>query len=298
MKALLHLILESPHRRYLMLFIILFTLYHIPSIISSISTPYIKSVLLTRVASEGLDIQLKSFNYQFPNRMNARSVILRPDLVPALYLDRIELAYIRMFTDPRVLIDAALYNGSISCSFESKRMIPALPLYSRCNVDHIHLESYPLAFALGVQGTISGVLEGNIDQTLSGSNTQFTITLSHGSFDTEKNQFTKLLNAGSFTSVEIFLEGNSEGDSLYITNASLSSSYGSITSVQGSISRISQATPVLSLQGKIKLTSEGKNILGSWIALLNNNKPLTSEITTLYIDGTINQPSVRFVPAG
>ncbi len=296
MKQRLKILLESPHRRYLILFILLFSLYHIPATISSSVTPLLKNLVLNQAGRAGIDLQFSAFNFHFPYRVHMKNVLIKSQSAPSFHLDMLDFRLKKILSGTSVQTTLNLYDGSLTCDLGSRKIIPTFPYDTQCMIENIKIDRYPLAYGLGLAGEISGVVNGMLQESIHSSRFNFNIQLGSASFNAEQNPMTKMLKLPNISSIEVQLQGDLLNDQMNIENGTIFSSHGSITSIKGVVSNITQARPAISLEGILQLSDQGKESLSTWLELLNNNRPLPQGQNRVKIEGSMPSPRLQFLP--
>lgn len=307
MKRLIASIFESPHRRYLCAFIILYLLFQSPLIISGLLRPVIINILTKSAYKSGVTLEISDSSFNFPRSLILSHVHLKSHnrLTPPLHLDRLEIT-LKSYYPIEIHLSNDLLNGNIQCDVKPNTQL-LNSLAASCILSRIDLSSYAPLYAAGIKGLLDGTFKGKfsaIDTSLNDADFSLGLSdgyfdaISRGLFDNPSAPISRLIKLPPITDIQIQANGNIKGINLRLDSADILSSMGSVTNIKGALEMegADKSTPpqlisselALDIQGNLKLTDLGIKHIGPWLTLKSPNQAAVSELMKLHLTKSQN----------
>lgn len=289
--------INSSHRRYLLFFIIIFGLYHIPTMISGLVEPFIISKIRSSAQSTGFEISFARASYSLPLSFFADAIVIRDTRsrnLPPVSLESFSFVLTKVIPPFTGEINLHGYQGSIQCSVASESKYPDLPYRYSCIVSSISLTSHPLLFALGVEGIVSGSIDGVVHQNPDLNNANFSLTIQNGSIDPDKMLISSVIKVPPFDSIDMEIRGGVSGSEIHITDGFMLTTYGKVSSVGGSMVLRDGILSDYKASGTLQLNQDGVKTIAPWLSLLAPNHEFTTSTSSFNVTSILGQPKVLF----
>lgn len=293
MKSFFKFLLKSPHRRYLIFFIILFLLFNLPSIILNSLTPLIEKKIINEINNTGLEIKYSNLKLTSFRNINISNLIISKNGITQLHINDINLSIKKLIPPFAISSNLLIYDGTLNCVLLSSGMTFKHPFNLDCNLNNLNLKNHHFLFALGVEGYLSGAINGLINSNINDSNLNMNLQLNSAKFNSNKNLLTKMLKLPDIDNIDTELKSTYSNNNIEILEGTLLSSHVKITEIKGLIGQ-ANLNPNISLNGIIQLSTKGEDELDKWLSVLNNNTPLSQTPHKLTINGSLKNPNVRF----
>jgi hypothetical protein len=288
---------NSPHRRYLLFFILVFGLYHLPHILSDFLEPILISKIRSTANSAGFELSINKSSYSFPLTFFAESVIVRnfeSRTFPPVSLQNFSFVLKKSIPPLAAELNLQGYQGSTSCTITSQSKFPALPYQYSCIISSLSLESHPSLFALGVKGRVSGSIDGVLHQNPDLNKASFSLVLESGSIDPEKMIFSSVIKVPPFDSIEIEVRGSISGSEIRINEGLILTSYGKVSSFEGNMVLRGEVLSEYQAKGTLQLNQDGLKTIAPWLSLLAPDHNFRRSNSNFSITSIQGQAQIHF----
>lgn len=298
MKKFFSALVATPHRKYLLVFIVLFLLYNIPQLILSGSENLIRDKVFSELKKQGITVSSSNFRIHNFREFSFGSTIVRlPNQAP-LQVDSARVKINSFLMNTSVNFTISLYGGTIQCSLEKANFRTLFPVNTNCNFQDLVLEKYPQLYALGVKGKVSGSINGVLENTIEQAQQKISVLLVNGSIDPNASPVTAILKLPPIADIQLEANGEIYQNNFSLGSGTLLSDHGKLSSLQGLIEDISslqvsshnaQIPPLkMTLSGILDLNEQGISKLAPWIGLAAN-KEIDKRPWKILVDGFIGR---------
>lgn len=294
LKNLLIQLFENQHRRYLLLFVFLYTLYYVPTFLGKALEPILFAAISKETEKSGLSIQHASQSFHFPRSLEYRNVRIqlldRPGL--PIILDTLRFR-IDSFYPLKVSSLIEAYQGVFVCNSNSSNDNFSLPIDFQCSLKGLSLESYAPLFALGIKGILEGPITGAFSIKPEETNIHMSLGLTNASFDIAKTPLSAFVKIPPMKQIEAQIKTHLSHRTLNLEPSNLSSSYGSIFNAQGTIELSETGNPInTQINGRLELNPEGVQKLGPWLELITPGVKIDSRPSQFNLNQTNSQQAI------
>jgi hypothetical protein len=297
MKSIVKKLSNSPHRRYLLFFIMVFGLYHIPNIVSGLIEPILVSKIQSSAESAGFELSIHHASYSLPLSLFADTVVIRDiksGTLPPVSLESFSFVLKKVIPPFAAEINLHGYQGSTQCTIATESRYPALPYRYSCILSSLSLESHPLLFALGTKGHISGSIDGVMHQNPDLNNATFSLTIQNGSIDPEKVLLSSIIKVPAFDSIDVEIQGSLSGREILISEGFMLTTYGKVTSITGNVLLRDGILSDYKARGTLQLNQDGVKTIAPWLSLLAPDHNFTTLSSNFNVTSIQGQPKVLF----